>query len=365
MAELTGAALAARGHDVRLVCHTIKPPQVSAPGVRTMKPPQVSAPGVRTMKPPQEHACGVQVVQVAHDTSQETACKGWTPEVVHVVDAVHTRFGLEAVQLARHHRALLAVSPASAVSFWDSTAGGVELCNAADLLFCLTVAERETLARAGVRRPRVQLIPQAPALSGQGQAGRFRARHKLSGPLVLYLGRKARSKGYRELLQATTQVWRSLPEVTFAFAGSASDGDCHEVFARHRDRRILDLGEISQAEKEDAIAACELLCLPSSAEIAPLVYAEAWTYSKPVIAGCFPGVEELVRDGRDGLVVAREAEAIALAVLGLLQDPLLRRELGRRGHEKATAELSWEAVAESVEDGYRRALAATGAAFAR
>lgn len=278
---------------------------------------------------------------------------GGKPDAVHLVDAVDARFGVAAVELARECGALLGVTPASAPSFWEDRRAGVRLCDAADVLFCLTRAEFDALRSIGVSHAEPWFLPQAPALRGTGEGESFRARHGLVGPIVLFLGRKARSKGYRELLAAGPEVWRGLPEVSFVFAGSAWDPDCAAAFERHRDRRVLDLGRVSDAEKEDALAACSLLCLPTSEDVSPLVFAEAWSYGKPVISGEFPGVGEVVRDGRDGLVVPPCPPRIAAAILSLLRDPGRLRRFGAEGRERAAASMSWAGAAATIERAYR------------
>ena len=38
-----------------------------------------------------------------------------------------------------------------------------------------------------------------------------------------------------------------------------------------------------------ALAACTVFCLPSTADIFPLVFLEAWACARPVVSGAFPG----------------------------------------------------------------------------
>lgn len=299
-------------------------------------------------------AQGDDVRSAGDPTSLATACASWVPDVVHLVDLVDPELGVVAGTLARRLGAGFAITPASVPSFWADEAAGIELCRSADLLFCLTRAEQGMLRDLGVEGPEVRILPQAPALLGGGDGRRFRDRHGLRGPLVLFLGRKARSKGYRELLAAAPAVWRHSPDAHFVFLGSSWDEDCEAHFRRHRDRRVLNLGPVDNGEKEDALAACELLCLPTRADVAPLVFAEAWSYGKPVVSGAFPGVGEVIEEDRDGLIVdGRDPAAIAAAITALLGDKERRRRLGARGREKVEAELSWEAVAAKVRQGYR------------
>lgn len=299
-------------------------------------------------------ARGEEVRRVGDVPSLERACSSWAPDAVHLVDLVDPELGAAAATLARGLGARLGVTPATTPSFWRDEAAGVELCGSADVLFCLTRTEWEVLRGLGVEGPAVQVLPQAPALSGSGDGRRFRARHRLGGGVVLFLGRKAESKGYRELLAAGPAVWRRRPDASFVFLGPPWDEDCPAHFQRCRDGRVLDLGLVSEREKEDALAACDLLCLPTREDVAPLVFAEAWSYGKPVLSGSFPGVEEVIDDGSDGLVVdGRDPQAIAGAIVGLLGDERRRRSLGARGRAKVEAGMSWDAVAARIQAAYR------------
>jgi len=327
MATRTAAALAVRGHEVCLLIQSNRERLGPAPD-------------------------GVACTFAAEADGLAEAGAEWEPEVVHLVDAVDASFGEVAARLARDCGSLLGVTPASTPSFWEDRNAGVELCNSADVLFCLTRAELEVLRSIGVAAADPWFLPQAPALGGVGDRTRFQARHGLGSQLVLFLGRKIRSKGYQELLAASAEVWRELPDVSFVFAGSAWDGDCATVFERHRDRRILDLGRVSDEEKEDALAACDVLCLPTSEDVSPLVFAEAWSYGKPVISGVFPGVEEIVHHDRDGLVVLPCPAEIAAAITTLLRDPQKCHQLGAHGRARAAEEMSWDAVAARVEAAY-------------
>jgi starch synthase len=61
----------------------------------------------------------------------------------------------------------------------------------------------------------------------------------------------------------------------------------------------------------------------------------------PVIGARVGGIPELVVDGQTGLVVPPEdPPALAAALESLARDPERRRDLGRRGRERAETEFS-------------------------
>jgi glycosyltransferase involved in cell wall biosynthesis len=192
-----------------------------------------------------------------------------------------------------------------------------------------------------------------PILANSGDAPRFREHHGLGDdPLVLFLGQKYAYKGIRVLIAAAQRVWRRFPEVRFAFVGPRT-WYSRRLFAGHTDRRIVELDAVSLQEKTDALAACDVLCLPSSQESFGIVFTEAWSLGKPVVGCDIPAVRTVIETGRDGLIAARDPAAIAEALVYLIERPDLRVEMGRRGKRKVEARYTWPRLAEQTEAVYR------------
>jgi glycosyltransferase involved in cell wall biosynthesis len=278
---------------------------------------------------------------------------GWRPDVVHAFDLAkpeHVRIGME---LADRHGAAFVVTPSSAVGVWPDRALATACLTRADHVFALTPAEAATLEATGTPASRISLLPTPPDLSRTAAATGLRARYGITGPLVLFLGRRVAAKGYPALLDAAPLVWRERPDVTFAVAGPAADGVPMPVVD---DRRLLDFGTVDEDLKSRLLVACDVLCLPSRAEVFPLVIVEAWACGRPVVSGDFPGVEDVVRDGVDGLVVPVTADAVARALVRLLADEAARTAMGAAGRDRVRREMSWERVADLVEAGYREVL---------
>ena len=65
----------------------------------------------------------------------------------------------------------------------------------------------------------------------------------------------------------------------------------------------------------------------------------------PLVATSVNGVEELVRDGESGRIVARSGEEFGRALAELGADPELRGRMGRAARE-ASAGYAWDVVVE-------------------
>jgi glycosyltransferase involved in cell wall biosynthesis len=227
----------------------------------------------------------------------------------------------------------------------------------ADGVIALTQAEKGILVSLGVDEKRIYVTGMGPVLAGQGDGLAFRSKYDLgSDPLVLFLGQKYEYKGIAALLKAAEIVWQRIPEARFVFIGPRTDYS-RQLFASVAGQRLLELDTVSLQEKTDALAACSLLCVPSTQESFGGVYTEAWSLGKPVIGCRIPAVAELIMDGEDGFLVAQQPAEIADRILQLLTDPSLARALGSAGQRKVQARFTWLRLAALTEQAYLDVLA--------
>jgi glycosyltransferase involved in cell wall biosynthesis len=231
----------------------------------------------------------------------------------------------------------------------------LDLYRQADAVIALTDTEKQALIRLGVAAGRVFVTGMGPILADRPQAGAFRRGYGLDGPIVLFLGQKYRYKGVSTLLQAAPLVWTRLPDVHFVFIGPRTRHS-RALFQRHHDRRILELGAIDLQTKTDALAACSLLCLPSTQESFGAVFTEAWTLEKPVIGGKTPAVCEIIDDGLDGYVVEQEPTVLAERILYVLEHPGIGEAMGKQGKEKTVARYTWQQLTRRTETIYQTIL---------
>jgi glycosyltransferase involved in cell wall biosynthesis len=225
----------------------------------------------------------------------------------------------------------------------------------ADAVLALTNVERQTLVSLGVRDERITVTGSGPNLAEQANPQAFRERYQIAGPMVLFVGQHYPYKGYQQVLDAARLVWACIPEAQFVFIGPPVQ-EAERVFALYSDRRIHRLGVVSLQDKTDALAACSLLCLPSTQESFGIVYTEAWHFGKPVIGCNIPAVAEVITDGVDGCLVRQEPAAIADRIIELLLNPGLAEQMGAAGRQKAAAHYTWARVAARTEQAYQLAL---------
>jgi glycosyltransferase involved in cell wall biosynthesis len=282
---------------------------------------------------------------------------GFSPSIVHAFDLARPELVAAAAGVAAASGVPFVLTPASHPRVWPDPLLGCTLARQADLICTLTDAEQAQMRRVGVTANRMWAIPQASDLQGTADPGRFRHRFSINGPIVLFLGRRLAVKGFRVTLEASRLVWQRRPDAEFVFAGPG-DAAADAALSSYRDPRVHDVRSVDEQTKHDALAACTVLCLPTTADVFPLVFIEAWSCGKPVISGNFPGSAQVVRNEVDGLVVAPEPKKVADALVALLGDDGRRAAMGEAGQLRVRAENSWRRVAERYLEGYAHAMRA-------
>ena len=86
-----------------------------------------------------------------------------------------------------------------------------------------------------------------------------------------------------------------------------------------------------------------------------VVLLEAMSYGVPVVATRRGGIVDIVEDGRTGLLVEDEPEALARAIVALLSDPARRRALGEAGRARVRERFGWDSIVDRLEAVYRSA----------
>jgi lipopolysaccharide/colanic/teichoic acid biosynthesis glycosyltransferase/glycosyltransferase involved in cell wall biosynthesis len=168
----------------------------------------------------------------------------------------------------------------------------------------------------------------------------FRPQDKVVG----FVGRLVSEKGILELIEAMRPVVRTIPEAKLLIVGDKLDSDrdrkTKQVISNLRAQddlanHILFTGLIDEVPR--AMAAVDLFVLPSHREGMPRTIIEAMASSKPVVATNIRGCREEVVPGLTGLLVpVNDPAALATAIISLLSDPKLARQMGDEGRRRAS-----------------------------
>ncbi|MCM5703275.1 glycosyltransferase family 4 protein [Larsenimonas salina] len=212
----------------------------------------------------------------------------------------------------------------------------------------LTAFERDWLVKQGAASERTHIIPVSTLLSNTFDADEFRRTHDLGeAPVLLFLGRHDQLKGVHLLHNALGPVWERVPELHVVMMGP--EGHVQFEHDHSDDPRLIRISSPSQHDKASALAACDLLCVPSLHEGLGVVFLEAWSFEKPVIALDLPVLKEVIGHKEAGLLGRLDGKDLHEKILLLLNDSTLRHTLGREGHRRLTTLYHWPALTQRLE----------------
>ena len=109
------------------------------------------------------------------------------------------------------------------------------------------------------------------------QPGRFRQKYDIRGPFAVYVGRIDQNKGCKELFEFFGGCLRQgSTRLSLVLIGNA-------LLPVPEDPRIRHLGFLDDQDKFDAMAAADLLMMPSYFESLSMVLLEAWAHRRPAL----------------------------------------------------------------------------------
>ena len=175
--------------------------------------------------------------------------------------------------------------------------------------------------------------------------------------LILFVGRLVPYKGLFTLLQALRPVLKHNPHAQLAIVGSGpQEPYLRQAIHKLRiDKAVRFLGRLSHETLLLAYSACDLFVLPSRSrsEAFGIVLLEAMARGKPVVATRVGGISYVVPDGKAGLLVPpNDPSSLASAIIRLLEDPALRRRMGRAGRLHVQNNFSLHRIISKLEELY-------------
>lgn len=146
-----------------------------------------------------------------------------------------------------------------------------------------------------------------------------------------------RAKGVEVVLRALPEILRKIPAAVYVIVGDGSDRGRLEALARELGvaPAVRFAGRAGESELPDFYRLCDCFVMPSSKEGFGIVFLEAMSTGKPVIAGDRDGAREPLRDGALGWLVNADspqevARGVTEAICGTPQDPRRDGEFLRR-----------------------------------
>ena len=178
----------------------------------------------------------------------------------------------------------------------------------------------------------------------RSNGGRFRQKFEMRDRFAIYVGRIDENKGCVELFEFFEHYSAALVDgMHLVLVGTP-----HVPIPKHP--RIHHLGFLADQDKYDAMAAAELLIMPSYLESLSMVALEAWAMGKPVLANakCDVLQGQCLRSNA-GLFYANFLE-FAETLRAIDGGPSLQAALGRNGRAFFERHYSWPVIEKNYVD---------------
>jgi glycosyltransferase involved in cell wall biosynthesis len=325
--RLLSRALAARGHEVKILAPRLDPTRPVHDTVDGIEVERIPYPRVRVL--------GSLILMLRFAWYLLRTRESYDAIHVHIVKNLATVAGL----LCPFLRASVVIKVSGA---WEFDGGVLDpakrrqpltlLRNACirgvDYVQCISVYTRRRLREADYPECKLRMIHNAVDLDRYQSTDGARGGNTV--PIVVFVGRMRPVKGVDVLVRA----WKEVQVRNRARLVLAGDGPIvPDIKKLASDSGVADsiefLGEISTVP--DLLRRSDIYVQPSYQEGMPNSVLEAMATGLPIVATKISGNEDLVEDGRNGLLVPPgDATALARAIERLLVDPLEARRMGDR-----------------------------------
>lgn len=210
--------------------------------------------------------------------------------------------------------------------------------------------------QTGLARDSVRLIKGAGVnlkeFSASAEAG--------SVPLVVLPARMLRDKGVVEFVEAARLLQQRGSRARFVLVGGLDECNPAALSQRQLEAWVQEGLVEWWGRRNDmpaVYAASSVICLPSYREGLPKALLEAAACRRAIVTTDVPGCREVVKHGKNGLLVpVQDPAALAAALAELIDNPGLRSRMGQAGRKMVAEEFSEESVVQRTLEIYRSLL---------
>lgn len=358
--EALAEELLATGHEVRVLAPVDPDDALSARLHRGARPqaralPEYLAPLGRTVGLPFNGAVSTLALHPHSVSAFRTEIARFKPDVIHVHEPMAPTAGWEACSaspavpvVGTFHA--YATNPVT--NNLGNLAGAWRRFNRLQLRIAVSEAAAWTGKRFFGGHYRIipngvhvdpSLAPKAPRAAGE--------------PLrIAFVGQAVERKGLEILLPAF-EALRDHVAAELTIVG-ASERDIAPLLLDPQG--VTALGKVDDDEKTAVLRGADVLCAPSlGGESFGMVLTEGFAAGTPVVASDIAGYRDVVRDGRDGILVPRaDATALATTLRELALDPARVSAMGAEAVRSAQR-FAWPQVTQEVLGAYEDACAVT------
>jgi glycosyltransferase involved in cell wall biosynthesis len=174
---------------------------------------------------------------------------------------------------------------------------------------------------------------------------------------ILFVGHLTQRKGVFVLLEAFRSVLRRIPDCKLILAGVGRETDSAKRIASSMENpsNVVFLGHVERDKLPSLMRQSTLCCVPSFGEAFGLVALEAMACGRPIVGTDANGLAHLIADKGGIKIPVGDSDALAEALLRVLENPDIARSMGEHNRKAAEECYAWPSIVTQLEGAYRAA----------
>lgn len=174
-----------------------------------------------------------------------------------------------------------------------------------------------------------------------------------AGKNILFVGIDWERKGGPDLIKAFKKVLEKHPDATLTIVGAKPD-------IKNLPNCII-IGKVPPEQVSQYFESASVFCMPTRVEPFGIVFLEAMQAGLPIIGTNVGAIPDFLTDGVNGFLIhPGDIASMAEAMIKLLDDPDLRKKIGRQNIDLVLTQYSWDVVGQKIRNHINKHLTDNG-----
>jgi hypothetical protein len=177
--------------------------------------------------------------------------------------------------------------------------------------------------------------------------------------IILSVSNLIKIKGIDYNLRAIAKVKEKHPKIIYLIIGDGPERNFLENLAKQLniENLVKFLGLLPHKKTMEYFSVCDIFSLPSWNEGFGVVYLEAMASGKPIIACMDQGIDDIIENKKNGLLVNPKSEYNLFQKMDfLLSNPFWTKKIGKQAKKTVEKNYTWNHVVKNIIEVYQETL---------